>query len=65
MNASERALSGEIRPVAHAPLRLKESAKLGFGRALVPSAVASEKAAIAPSGFATLGQLVDHLLGRG
>ena len=30
----EIALSGEIRPVAHAGLRLKESAKLGFESAL-------------------------------
>ena len=30
----EVALSGELRPVAHAGLRLKESAKLGFERAL-------------------------------
>ena len=32
----EVALSGELRPVAHAGLRLKEAAKLGFGSALVP-----------------------------
>jgi DNA repair protein RadA/Sms len=32
----EVALSGELRPVAHGALRLKESAKLGFERALVP-----------------------------
>jgi DNA repair protein RadA/Sms len=59
----EVALSGELRPVAHAALRLKESAKLGFGRALVPAAVAG-KGAIATAGFRTLAQLVDHLLGR-
>src|SRR3546814_3645977 len=35
----EVALSGEIRPVAHAALRLRESAKLGFTRALVPASV--------------------------
>jgi DNA repair protein RadA/Sms len=61
----EVALSGEIRPVAHAPLRLKESAKLGFGRALVPAAVAGEKGPIGLAGFRTLAQLVNHLLGRG
>jgi DNA repair protein RadA/Sms len=32
----EIALSGEIRPVAHAALRLKEAAKLGFATAWVP-----------------------------
>jgi DNA repair protein RadA/Sms len=60
----EVALSGELRAVSHAGLRLKESAKLGFERALVPAAVAGEKGAIRPTGFATLAQLVDHLLGR-
>ena len=63
----EIALSGELRPVAHAPLRLKEAAKLGFERALLPIA-AAEAAAGGPirvSGFRTLGQFVDHMLGRG
>src|SRR5208283_1910239 len=32
----EVALSGSIRPVAHAGLRLKEAAKLGFARAFAP-----------------------------
>jgi len=61
----EIALSGEIRPVAHAPLRLKEAAKLGFDRAIVPAAAASEKGALRLNGFRTLGAFVDHLLGRG
>ncbi|MGZ8336907.1 MAG: magnesium chelatase domain-containing protein, partial [Allosphingosinicella sp.] len=61
----EVALSGELRPVAHAPLRLKEAAKLGFTRALVPAAVAGEKGPMILSGFRTMGQLVDQLLGRG
>ncbi|SMF76929.1 DNA repair protein RadA [Allosphingosinicella indica] len=60
----EIALSGEIRPVAHGGLRLREAAKLGFARALVPAALGKEKAPVALAGFATLGQLVDHLLGR-
>jgi DNA repair protein RadA/Sms len=60
----EIALSGEIRPVAHSSLRCREAAKLGFGRALGPAAVAGEKGALALSGFRTLGALVDHLLGR-
>ena len=61
----EIALSGEIRPVAHGALRLKESGKLGFERALVPAAVTGEKTALKLSGFRTLGQFVDHMLGRG
>ena len=59
----EVALSGELRPVAHAALRLKEAAKLGFERALAPAAVKGERMRV--SGFRTLGALVDHMLGRG
>jgi DNA repair protein RadA/Sms len=61
----EIALSGEIRPVSHAPLRLRESAKLGFERAYVPSAVADGVKGIAVSGYRALSQLVDQMLGRG
>jgi DNA repair protein RadA/Sms len=57
-------LSGELRPVAHGALRLKESAKLGFERALVPASLAGEKSPLRLTGFRTLGQLVDHMLGR-
>jgi DNA repair protein RadA/Sms len=60
----EVALSGEIRPVAHGALRLKEAAKLGFERALVPAALSAEKSPLGLTGFHTLGELVDHLLGR-
>src|SRR5476649_2958539 len=35
-------LSGAIRPVAQAPARLKEAAKLGFTRAIVPEAARAE-----------------------
>ena len=55
---------GRAPPVAHGALRLKEAAKLGFERALVPAAVAGEKGAMRLSGFGTLAQLVDQLLGR-
>jgi DNA repair protein RadA/Sms len=60
----EVSLSGELRPVAHAGLRLKESAKLGFDHALVPAAVAAGDGPMRLAGFQSLGQLVDHLLGR-
>ena len=60
----EVALSGELRPVAHANLRLKEATKLGFDRALVPASVGADKGAPGLVGFKTLGALVDHLLGR-
>jgi DNA repair protein RadA/Sms len=38
----EIALSGSVRPVAHAGLRLKEAAKLGFSRAFAPQAPRAE-----------------------
>ncbi|MEH3107592.1 MAG: DNA repair protein RadA [Sphingomonas fennica] len=60
----EVALSGEVRPVAHAPLRLRESAKLGFGRALAPGGMTGNEG-MRVAGYATLGALVDDLLGRG
>ena len=59
----EVALSGEIRPVAHGALRLKESAKLGFNRALVPPSVKSQSG-ISTQEFRTLANLVDHMLER-
>jgi len=61
----EIALSGEIRPVAHAPLRLKEAEKLGFDTAIVPSSAADKPTGLRLTGFAQLGNLVDHMLGRG
>ncbi len=60
----ELALSGEIRAVAHGPLRLKEAGKLGFERALVPAAVADDKSGLTLTGFKTLGGFVEHMLGR-
>ena len=60
----EIALSGEIRPVAHAPLRLKESGKLGFTRAMVPTGV-TDAASVRLSSFRNLASFVDHMLGRG
>jgi DNA repair protein RadA/Sms len=59
----EIALSGEIRPVAHAPLRLKESAKLGFERAWVPKEVKPVDG-ISLAHFGNLRGLVDQVLGR-
>jgi DNA repair protein RadA/Sms len=59
----EIALSGEIRPVAHAPLRLKESAKLGFEQAWVPKEVKPVEG-ISLAHFGNLRALVDQVLGR-
>ncbi|RZM05172.1 MAG: DNA repair protein RadA, partial [Sphingomonas sp.] len=61
----EVALSGEIRPVAHGPLRLKEANKLGFERAMVPASMTDEKSGMRLQGFKTLAAFVEHMLGRG
>ena len=58
----EVALSGEVRPVAHAALRLKEAAKLGFEDAWVPGATDANGIRVAR--FGQLKQLVDRVLGR-
>ncbi|NYT39331.1 DNA repair protein RadA [Sphingomonas sp. R-74633] len=60
----EVALSGEVRPVAHGALRCREAAKLGFGRAMAPIAQVNDKGGLQLAGFKSLGQFVDHLLGR-
>jgi DNA repair protein RadA/Sms len=59
----EIALSGEVRQVAHAGLRLKEAAKLGFERAWAPSG-AKEAEGISTAGFGNVRALVDQILGR-
>ncbi len=59
----EIALSGEIRPVAHGALRMKEAGKLGFARAMVPTSQ-SDNAALKLSTFRNLPSFVDHMLGR-
>ena len=61
----EIALSGEVRPVAHAAIRAKESAKLGFDRALVPPGGKQSVLGITFVTFERVGSLVDSLLGRG
>tara|TARA_R110000782_G_scaffold78276_4_gene155112 strand:+ start:51170 stop:52537 length:1368 start_codon:yes stop_codon:yes gene_type:complete len=61
----EVALSGEIRPVAHAPLRLRESAKLGFGEAGVPYNLPGDAGGMHLKSYRTLAQFVDQMLGRG
>ncbi|ODP38277.1 DNA repair protein RadA [Sphingomonas turrisvirgatae] len=59
----EIALSGEVRPVAHGALRLKEAGKLGFTRALAPAAQGKE-GTVALTGFRNLNDFVGHMLGR-
>jgi DNA repair protein RadA/Sms len=60
----EIALSGEVRPVAHSAIRVRESAKLGFERAFAPSGCEAGKSGMSVSSFSRLGGLVDKLLGR-
>ncbi|HZV57934.1 MAG TPA: DNA repair protein RadA [Sphingobium sp.] len=60
----EIALSGEIRPVAHLPIRLREAAKLGFGQAWLPRTAQESAAAMKTQGFGRLADLVDQMLGR-
>jgi DNA repair protein RadA/Sms len=59
----EIALSGEIRPVAHAGLRLKEAAKLGFESGWVPKGVKGGDG-LRLAEFGNLRQLVDQILQR-
>ncbi|MGD9812264.1 MAG: DNA repair protein RadA [Sphingobium sp.] len=61
----EVALSGEIRPVSHASLRLREAAKLGFAEASTPHGVAGDGAAMRIQCYRSLSQYVDRILGRG
>ena len=59
----EVSLSGEIRPVAHGALRLREAKKLGFDEAMVPSSLKEKGDGLKLTSFATLGKLVEHMLG--
>ncbi len=60
----EVALSGEVRPVAHAALRLKEAAKLGFDEAWVPETGAPKGDTLRAVHHRHLKGLVDKVLGR-
>jgi DNA repair protein RadA/Sms len=59
----EVSLAGEIRPVAHAPLRLREAAKLGFSRCYGPSGVAGIGPGADYRGLGQLANLVDQVMG--
>ena len=60
----EIALSGEIRPIAHAGLRLKEAAKLGFEQAWAPKGTKAGGDGLKAAEFATLRGVVEQILGR-
>jgi DNA repair protein RadA/Sms len=59
----EVSLAGEIRPVAHAGLRLRESAKLGFREACGPSDGVAAVDGIGYKRLSLLPNLVDRILG--
>ena len=58
----EVSLAGEIRPVAHSPIRQRESAKLGFGRGYGPANGPTPEKGMAFTGLAMLPNLVDRIL---
>jgi len=61
----EVSLSGAIRPVAQGPARLKEAAKLGFARAVVPEATRTETGGIQVSEVGSLMSLVADIAANG
>jgi DNA repair protein RadA/Sms len=62
----EVSLSGAVRPVAQGPARLKEAAKLGFTRAVVPEAARDGgEAGLKVSDVASLANLVADIAARG
>ncbi|MEP0560492.1 MAG: DNA repair protein RadA, partial [Qipengyuania citrea] len=60
----EVSLAGEIRPVAHGGLRLREAAKLGFDRGFGPVDVKGAGSALAYDGLGQLANLVDRIIGN-
>src|SRR5499427_1273456 len=63
----EISLSGAVRPVAQTPARLKEAAKLGFARAILPQggSEASAEAGLALEAVTSLSSLVGDIAARG
>jgi len=59
----EVSLAGEIRPVAHSALRLREAAKLGFDQAVGPEEGGSSSAKLRFFGLKSLPGLVDRVIG--
>ncbi len=59
----EVSLAGEIRPVAHGGIRLREAAKLGFARAFGPADLAEKHDKSRFSPLSLLPNLVDRIMG--
>lgn len=60
----EVSLAGEIRRVAHASLRQREAAKLGFDSAFGPKGASADDPGIAHTGLAILPNLVDRIIAQ-
>ncbi|MDG2002509.1 MAG: DNA repair protein RadA [Novosphingobium sp.] len=58
----EVSLAGEIRPVAHAAIRQRESAKLGFGQAFGPAGGLHGQPGVALTELTLLPNLVDRIM---
>jgi len=58
----EISLAGEIRPVAHAGLRLREANKLGFSKGFGPSDAKSGSSKLEYRGMGQLANLVDQVM---
>lgn len=58
----EVSLAGEIRPVAHAGLRMREAAKLSFGRGFGPMDSDGDSAGLNFAGLKRLPDLVDRVM---
>ncbi|RAI45152.1 DNA repair protein RadA [Rhodoplanes roseus] len=59
----EVSLSGAVRPVSHAPARLKEAQKLGFARAVAPDATrGGERDGLSIAPIASLNDLVARIV---
>lgn len=62
----EISLSGGVRPVVHAPLRLREAAKLGFGAAYTGRLTSSDhRGGLDVSEFNALAELVGRIAAKG
>jgi DNA repair protein RadA/Sms len=58
----EVSLAGEVRPVAHSGLRLREAAKLGFETASGPEDAGEVPAGLRYAGLDRLPKLVDRIM---
>jgi len=60
----EVSLAGEVRPVAHGSIRLREAAKLGFATGFCPPEAGPGVPGMRQHELAALARLVDHVVGE-